>query len=654
MKEKKQNPIRFEAIIPFLIVTGLLYLYTTLFFDAHLKSALQLAGYHTVGAEVNIENLSTSFFSASIHIQNIELTNPEKPSHNSLQIGDVQFGVLWDALLRGKIVINVIAVEGVAIDVKRRSPGRVKPPSPPSPKDDALAKALLENKNKALGIVADKNDTNALGGLARILKGEANQDEVINQVKSQLVTETRVTEVDLFLKQKQADWQNRISQLPSAQDFKKIELDVAKIQTENFKTPAEVQTSVNQFQAALKELENHIKSIEQANLALNADTKSINQEIKSIDKAIQSDLDQLKSFLSVPKLDLKDVMHSLIMSNIQPYLAKVGYYRDLAANYMPPNLGKKEAPDKIELAMQPRPRANGTTYEFGKVGGYPLFWIQRVTLSSKANESRGVGDLKGEIFDITSNQALIQKATRITFKGDFPSLKWNSLSFDGQFDNRKKESQIDYRLGLLQYPVGAQNLLSSNDIKVTMQPATARFESEGSLKAFKDLKLQFKKSISNVGFEIESSNPMAKQSLERVFSEIADFGFNASIEGGLPHLTYRFDSDFGRKLEQGLGKEVSRLLAQYKAQAEKEIRAKLESEQQKITQQAKALENQIKKQVNDIKTMADSEKRKVESQKVALENQVKKQVDQKTQEEKKKIEAEVNKAKDQLKKKFGL
>jgi len=654
MKEKKQGPIRFEALIPFSFIVVGIYLYSTLFLDDHLKTVAELGGYHLNGAEVNIGSLKTSFFNASIRIENIELTNPDKPTHNSIVLGDVRFGMLWDALLRGKIVINEVAVEGVAIDVKRKKPGKVKPPPPPSPGDDALTKALIENKSKALGLVANQNEDNVLGGVARILKGDANQQDILTQVQGNLTAEKRIAEINVFLRQKQSDWDTKLANLPKLQDFEKIEKDIAKIQTQNFKNLDEAQNAVNQLQSALKELDAHLQSIENIKRDFIVDSNKIETEVKSIEKDIKADLEQLKSYLSVPKVDLKDIMHSLIMNQIQPYLAKVGYFRSVAQHYMPPNLGKKTNPDEIELALQPRPRSRGITYEFGKVGGYPLFWLKKISLSSKANANLGLGNLSGHIFDITSNQALIQKPTRIEFKGDFPSLELNGVAFNGEFDNRKLESRIEYQFVVGQYPVEEQNLVESDDIKIIMSPAISRFETSGSLINFRDIKLTFKKDVVGVNFRIDSPNIMLKDRLTNVFSDLNEFNFRAEAEGRLPHLAYRFDTDFGRKLGERLGREVARLLEQFKAQAEKEIKAKIETEKEKLITQAKAIKEQIKKQVDTVKLKAEAEKLKIETQKAALENQIKAQANQQLNAEKKKLEVELNKAKDKLKKKFGL
>ncbi|MDW8190756.1 MAG: TIGR03545 family protein, partial [Pseudobdellovibrionaceae bacterium] len=78
--QKKQSITRYEAVLPTLIIAGLMYIYFLLFFDKHLKWAIETLGYEVTGAEVNVGNLSTSFFNASITIKELQFTNPEKPT----------------------------------------------------------------------------------------------------------------------------------------------------------------------------------------------------------------------------------------------------------------------------------------------------------------------------------------------------------------------------------------------------------------------------------------------------------------------------------------------------------------------------------------------------------------------------------------------
>ena len=127
-KKAKKGIFRWGAIIPFAIICLLSGIYFHFFFDGQLRRAIEWAGYKALGAEVNIADLHTSFFDASINIRSIELTDSEKPTQDSVKIGDIRFGMLWDALLRMKFVINEAAIEQIEFGVKRKTPGKVAPP----------------------------------------------------------------------------------------------------------------------------------------------------------------------------------------------------------------------------------------------------------------------------------------------------------------------------------------------------------------------------------------------------------------------------------------------------------------------------------------------------------------------------------------------
>ena len=83
--KKPQSLLRWNAIIPFLIVSFLVYLYFLLFFDLNMKNAIEWAGYKALGSEVNIGQFKSSFIKGNVQISKIELTNSEKPAFNSIE-----------------------------------------------------------------------------------------------------------------------------------------------------------------------------------------------------------------------------------------------------------------------------------------------------------------------------------------------------------------------------------------------------------------------------------------------------------------------------------------------------------------------------------------------------------------------------------------
>ncbi len=89
-------------------------------------------------AEINVKNLKISFSEPSLTIEGIEATDKINPSLNALEIGKIRFALLWDSLLRAKVVVKESSITGLGLQTPRKRPGKVWPPEPPALKPDLV------------------------------------------------------------------------------------------------------------------------------------------------------------------------------------------------------------------------------------------------------------------------------------------------------------------------------------------------------------------------------------------------------------------------------------------------------------------------------------------------------------------------------------
>ena len=68
---KKKGPIRFEAIIPVLVISIITFAYFSYYFDRHLKSLFEYVGTQANGAEVNISSEFQYLTRPVLHSSNI-------------------------------------------------------------------------------------------------------------------------------------------------------------------------------------------------------------------------------------------------------------------------------------------------------------------------------------------------------------------------------------------------------------------------------------------------------------------------------------------------------------------------------------------------------------------------------------------------------
>lgn len=642
--KKKKGFIRWEAIVPFAIFVALVWAYFFFFFDLHLRRALEFGGYQALGAEVNVADVKTSFWNASLRIQGVQCTDPDHPTKNMLEIGDIRFGMAWDALLRAKILVNEAAVEGIKIGTPRKSAGKVKPPEPIQEGPSKLEQEAERLKNRALESTQKNYENNVLGDIAAMLSGTSGEDQLKN-IEGTLVSKTQLTAFEKAYQDKAKAWDERFKALPKPKEIQELGDRLAKIKTKDFKTPQELADSLKQFDEIIKEADQKAKTLQAASNEINSDLKFFENGLKELEAQIKKDMAELETRFRLPKLDAAAISKSLFRQYLDPYLSKISRYRALAEKYAPPAvMGKgKGEPDP---AMQPRPRTQGMSYEFGRPNSYPLIWVKKISISSQAGAEPGSGNVAGVITDVTSNQILTGKPTVARISGDFPSDQIEKILAQLTLDNTKERSQIVFDFEVGSYPVSGRQVVESPEVKLAFQQAQGSLKARGQLLGLRDLNFNLANQIQKVSYDIQAQNPTVQEILQGVFVGIPNVAINASIDGTLPNVMIDVNSNLGDEIKKGLEQQLQKKI--------NEARAKIEAYVNQTVGKEKA---RVEAEINKLKTQGENEVKKLQTQ---LDSQ-KAQAQTKIDESKKKFEdqakqgaqKEVEKAAEDLKKKLG-
>jgi len=650
--KKKKGPIRTEAVIPFAIVVALTWGYFHFFFDMHLKKTFEFAGYHLLGAEVDIDKLETSFIKGTFRVQGVEVTNAEKPSHNMVKVGDIRFGVLWDALLRAKFVVDEMAVEQIEIDVPRKSPGRVKPVDPDS--GESKESAVDKVKDKALDTVESKYEKNALGDLAAILGGTSSEEQ-LGKIEASLPSKARLKEMEAEYQEKSKKWQEKIQSLPKAQEIQSLGDRLGKVKTKDFKSPQELQQSLTEIDTIVKEADAKYKLVQSTGNDLNSDVKALDQGLKDLDAMVRKDIKDLEARFKIPSLDAKSLSKSIFYPYMAPYLAKFNRYKGLAEKYVPPNLMKKGADKSTPDNIQPRPRDQGVTYEFTHGKSYPLFWVKKVSVSSKASASQYSGNLKGLITDITSNQPLIGLPTVAKLEGDFPGMQVSGFLGKLTLDNTKEISRIAYEFGVGSYPLAGKELVQSPDVQLAFKQANGSVQSHGQLIGLKDFSFELNNQFKNVDYQITSKTPAAEEILKAIFASLPPITLEVDGAGVLPGISMNINSNLGPELGKGFERQLQAKIAEARAKlqafVDQEVgknKAKLEADFNKAKAQ---VEGEVKKLQDQLNTEKAKGEGKITAAKKDAENQAKKGLES---EVKKALGNDGDKKLEDLKRRFGM
>lgn len=639
---KKKSLIRWEAIIPFTVVVALIAAYFHFFFDLHAKKIIEISAYKVMGVEVNINTFKTSFFKAHLLVKKIEITDSENPTHNSVEIGEIRFGMLWDALLRAKVVVNEAVVEQIAFNTKRKSRGKVKPPEVVDPNAPG---ALDKLKDETLARAEDHYSDNVLGNLVAMLSG-SNGTVQLEKIRDQLPSKAMLEGFDKNLKSKQLEWDAKIKELPTEKDVQALNKKFNSIQHKDFKNAQQLQASLQQFDSVLKEGDALIKKVDATGKDLDADLKAVDTQYKQIEAQIKTDIKALEQHFKIPKLDAKSLSMALFGHYLEPYKQKFFRYKNMAEKYLPPKFLNKDKNNEEEIVLQPHPRENGISYEFARKNSYPLFWIKRTAISSQAGKSPQAGNVAGEILDITSNQYVIGRPTVANLSGDFPENQIMGFKARVQLDNVKSPSRIDYNAQVASFPIVGTNLVDSPEVKIAFRQASVQSQLQGHLVGFKDYALEIKNTFNKIEYDIRSSNNTAQEILTRVFSAIPTVSLDARSAGILPRMNLSINSNLGGELQKGFENEVKAQIAAAQKRIQAVIDQEIGKKRREVEAEVQKLRNQADKEVAKVK--ADLEK-----QKMAAQNQIDQAKKDAENQAKKSVEKEGKKAVDDLKKKLG-
>lgn len=117
----KGKPV-LKWVVGFSLYVFLVYF---LFANTIIKAVLESKLGESYGAEVNIDDFDHSLFPTTVTLKGIALTNPTKPTHNQVFVGEANADVELAPLLNDQVIVNNLNLLEVQFDTSRPEPGDV-------------------------------------------------------------------------------------------------------------------------------------------------------------------------------------------------------------------------------------------------------------------------------------------------------------------------------------------------------------------------------------------------------------------------------------------------------------------------------------------------------------------------------------------------
>lgn len=538
-KNKKKGPIRFEAIIPVAILSLITFIYFMFYFDHHMKKLIEYVGTQANGAEVNVDSVRTSFIRGSFDLDRLQVTDPERATHNSIEIGNMHFQYLWDALLRMKFVVDDASINNIQLLKPRTSPGKVLPPEPAKPSK------INELQNEVMAQVKNKYGTNMLGDVLAILEGGDYEDQ-IQKIRGTLKSEARVNAMVTDVNTKKTFWDGKVKELSDTSKLKQIETTLQAVKREkNFIQQAQ---GVKKLNDLLKDVQNQYKEIERSSNKLQAEVKAVADYPKELQALVNEDIASLKNRFSVPQIDFKDMAMHLFAGQFAEYIAKARKYQALAEQYLP----EKKDPEDVVI---PPKRSEGKNYDYPITTGYPLFWLKRAAISSKGTADSYSGQVSGELTNVTTSPKQIKKPIVLDMKGDFPDVKVMGVKALITADYTRDISKQSALIQVNSFAVPEKLFVNDEKLKFGFLNAIGTSTISATLQEQK-VNMNWTSALNKPTFLVETSNKLAKEMLTNVVNGIPVINIDGKASGSFKNLSMDITSNLGTELGQGFTREI--------------------------------------------------------------------------------------------------
>ena len=121
---------RWKAVVPLVIVLVILVVGWVLFADRIVRKTVEFVGTELVGARVDLASADIRLLKGNVTLKGLQVTNPDKPMTNLVQMDEIVAQVSLRPLLEKKTVLDTVAVRGVRFGTPRKTSGALAHPSP--------------------------------------------------------------------------------------------------------------------------------------------------------------------------------------------------------------------------------------------------------------------------------------------------------------------------------------------------------------------------------------------------------------------------------------------------------------------------------------------------------------------------------------------
>lgn len=502
--------LRWTYVIPRVLIVAIVWAFFAFGFDPLLRYGAVMTGESTVGAKVDIADLTTRLYPPELKLTNVEVADPGRTNDNLFDFGELRVRLAGDRLLHREYFIEEATIEGLRVNADRLSDGSLAPGE--ESEGHGLNLGPLQEQLELIGL-------RWYDELAATAKQELDPGSLETvQVAKSVEDEWKARIDDLKL---------RIDELQERIDGMK---DITRVKGEplqQLETYARASDDLKQLLLDSKQLKEDIHHL--PNLA--------RRDVARIDQARRNDAARLRQRVQQLPLSGEAISKSLLGPQMHERLQSLASWMGWTKRYM-------QAGEELEPAL---PVHRGQWIEFPRERRHPKFVLQSLTLSGEARHGGQPFAITGQLRDVSSDPQLYGQPTHWEFAVAGPdpfSVRGHS---DLSLSHPVHEITFDWRTDR------PTEMLIGNDEKLAVRMSAPTMTCGGWLRLDGDqLTCQMQLWQPTLSATLsETSEEFAQQWIAPALTAIRESDATLNVTGTLSDPQWSIKSDIGRQVVKG-------------------------------------------------------------------------------------------------------
>jgi uncharacterized protein (TIGR03545 family) len=525
--------LRWQGLVVFGAVFMLLFLVWFFLADMIVKRSIEKAGTRVVGAKVELAGADVHIFPLGITLKSLQVTNPDSPMSNALEAGRIEFSLDSLNLLRRKIIIDTMAMEGVRFNTPRNTSGAV----------------TLQDKDKEPPAKIEETPSAApyfpsfqIPDIHEVLARE--KLETLEQIKHLRV------EIDTV----KADWGKRLADAPDQKTFEQYQARANKLQ-QGSKGISGVLTITNDLKKLQKDVSKDLNQLKDIQKNFTRDTDTLKKKLDQLKSAPQQDIHRILNTYALSADGLGNVSQLLFGDKIGGTVQKALFWY----GKIKPLLTKTGPGDKKDRVEKPG-RGKGVYVRFKETEPLPDLLARQVSVSMIIP----AGDMQGELRHVTTDQPTLGIPLEFNFSG--AKLKGvQSIDVTGAFDHIDPNNSRDQVIMAIQkYRVKDFTLSASDNLPITLKNGLAHLNLTAALhEDMLDADVQVTMDAAELETGKKAGGNHLQQALHAALADVSTFSVKAKVTGPPDNYRIQMTSDLDKVLKNAVGRQVKNLTTEF-------------------------------------------------------------------------------------------